>query len=362
MNLFFALPYLLTASLLVIWPQEKPPADRQQSQQQPQQPPSKAREAALEAIKNATPVEEERSVSSGSASRRAEATAKGSGGTVRSRGGTGGVIAGSGGSGVGGGGSAGTASPKTVTKVSDTDKKASALFVGNALYQQELANRRQIISVEDVTTPEAALAELEAGNLRFISGGRVRTLMTAQEPELRSTLAKGQSPFAVVVACSDSRVMDNILFDQELGRVFSIRLAGNSPDTAGIASIEYAVEHLRSKLVIVVGHTKCGAIGAVADAKGEPLPDNLYIFQQLMSGLLDVGPRDPNEPEGVYKDRLGQLNAVHQAQAVYDRSRIIQELVEHEKIWLLPALYDLDTGKVTFYRLVEAAPHSHSGH
>jgi len=124
------------------------------------------------------------------------------------------------------------------TNINDVNEKISAIFVENALYQQELANRNKVISVEDITTPEAALAELKAGNSRFIKGGRVRTLMTAQDKELRATLAKKQAPFAVVVTCSDSRAMDNLIFDQELGRVFSIRAAGNSPDTLGIASIE----------------------------------------------------------------------------------------------------------------------------
>jgi carbonic anhydrase len=230
------------------------------------------------------------------------------------------------------------------------------MFVANALYQQELANRKQVISVEEVTTPEAALAEMEAGNERFIKGGRVRTLMTAQDPAVRATLTKGQSPFAVVVTCSDSRAVDSLIFDQELGRVFSIRVAGNSPDILGIASIEYAVEHLKSKVVIIMGHTKCGAVGAVADAKGEPMPDNLYIFQHLMAGLLEVAPKDHNETAAEYKDRLQQLNAERQAKAVYERSRIVREFVDHGHLWLLPASYDIETGKVTFLKLLEAAP------
>jgi len=238
------------------------------------------------------------------------------------------------------------------------------MFAGNALYKQELASRSQAVSAEEVATPEAALAEMEAGNDRFIRGGRVRTLMTAQDPEVRTALAKGQSPFAVVLTCSDSRAMDNLIFDQELGRIFTIRVAGNSPDTLGLASIEYAVEHLGSKVVVVMGHTKCGAVGAVADAKGEPLPGNLYVFQQLMAGLLDVAPKDQNETTAEYKDRLQHVNAVRQAQAVYDRSRVVRELVDRGKLWLLPASYDLATGKVTFMKLVEGAAgeDDHDGH
>jgi len=247
-----------------------------------------------------------------------------------------------------------------VTHINDANEKISAIFVENALYQQELANRNRVISVEDISTPEAALAELKAGNSRFIKGGRVRTLMTAQDTELRATLAKKQTPFAVVVTCSDSRTMDNLIFDQELGRVFSIRAAGNSPDTLGIASIEYAVGHLGSKIVIIMGHTKCGAVGAVADAKGEPLGDNLYIFQHLMAGLLETTPKAKDESDADYKDRLEQVNARRQAQIVYDRSNVIRELVDRKKIWLVPASYDLSTGEVTFFNLTAGSPRANS--
>jgi len=248
-----------------------------------------------------------------------------------------------------------------LTKNNDASEKFSTVFIENALYQQELANRQRI-SVEPINTPEAALAELKSGNARFVKGGRVRTLMTVQDIELRATLAKKQEPFAVVVTCSDSRAMDNLIFDQELGRVFSIRAAGNSPDTLGIASIEYAVEHLGSKIVVIMGHTKCGAVGAVADAKGEPLNDHLYIFQHLMAGLLESTPKAKDETDAEYKDRLEQVNAKRQAQAVYNRSNIIRELVDRKKIWLVPASYDLNTGEVTFYNLTVGTPRAESAH
>jgi carbonic anhydrase len=246
--------------------------------------------------------------------------------------------------------------------INDAYERISSMFTENALYQQELAARTKVISVEDVTTPEAALAELKAGNDRFIKGGRVRTLMTAQDKELRATLAKKQAPFGVIITCSDSRAMDNLIFDQELGRLFSIRAAGNSPDTLGIASIEYSVEHLGSKIVVIMGHTKCGAVGAVADAKGEPLHDHLYIFQHLMAGLLESTPKGKDETDADYKDRLEQVNAVRQAQALYNRSNLIREHVDHKKIWLLPASYDLATGEVTFFKPIEGGQQKAAHH
>jgi carbonic anhydrase len=342
---FFMLAMLLAAPL----PQEKPPSKQ----------PDAAREAALEAIKSAKPVGEDTKTGAASGPRANETTTKSSGGssgTARSTG-----------SGLPsfrpGVGARSTATPPktpaaTATKITDADKKISSLFVANALYQQELANRKQIISITEIATPEAALAELYAGNERFVNGGRVRTLLTAQDADLRTTLAKGQSPFAVVVTCSDSRAMDNLIFDQELGRIFSVRTAGNSLDTLGIASIEFALNSLGAKAVIIMGHSKCGAVAAVADAKGEPLADNLFIIQDLMAGLVEVVPRDPNETDDTYKGRLEQENARRQAQAIYGRSKIIREHVDNGKIWLVPASYDLETGKVTLFKIVETNPYA----
>jgi carbonic anhydrase len=106
------------------------------------------------------------------------------------------------------------------------------------------------------------------------------------------------------------------------------------------------------KLVMVMGHTNCGAVGVLADAKGGPLPDNLYIFQQLMCGLVDGNAKKPNESEPAYRDRLSRANAVRQAQVVYDRSRAVREQVDSGKIWLVPAMYDLAAGKASFFKLV----------
>jgi len=229
---------------------------------------------------------------------------------------------------------------------------------------------------EDITTPEAALAELKAGNDRFVGseitenikegkksvevrrrvGKRARTLSTQQDPELREKLTEGQSPFAAIVTCSDSRTMDNLIFDQELGRLFTIRVAGNTPGAIGLASIEYAVKHLGSKIVVIMGHSKCGAVGAVADSKGKPLSGHMHAFQEQMAGLMDVVVRDPNETEADYKGRLEKENAIRQARAVYDRSEIVRELVDQGKTMIVPAKYDLRTGKVTFFDAIEGSP------
>ena len=205
-------------------------------------------------------------------------------------------------------------------------------------------------------SPAAALAELTAGNGRFVAGRRVRTVDTAHDAALRAALVKGQHPFAVIVTCSDSRVPDNLVFDQEAGRLFTIREAGNAPDLQGLASIEYAVEHLGSKVVVVMGHTGCGAVKAVREANGKPLPGNLWSLQAGMAGLLAATPPDPNEDEKAYGAHLEIENARRQAQAVLDRSESVRRLAALEKIWVLPALYHLDTGKVDLFKPLSATP------
>jgi carbonic anhydrase len=244
-------------------------------------------------------------------------------------------------------------------RISDAEIRANRLLEENARLQQEIA-RRQGYSLAPVQTPDQALAELLGGNERFVAGKRVRSLLTSQDPELRDQLAKGQNPFAVIVTCSDSRLADNLLFDQELGRLFTIREAGNSPDLQGIASVEYALEHLGSKLVLVLGHTACGAIKAVAEAHGKPLPGNLWAIQAAMAGLLETTHEDPNEPASVHLTHLSENNARRQSQALLDRSEIVRHLVSTGKVKVVPALYDLQTGRVKVLEMARsAAPTGH---
>jgi len=204
-------------------------------------------------------------------------------------------------------------------------------------------------------SPAAGLAELSAGNSRFVTGKRVRTLDTGHDAAMRAALVSGQAPFAVVITCSDSRVPDALLFDQEAGRLFTIREAGNAPDLQGIASAEYAAEHLGSKLIVVMGHSSCGAVKAIREAGGKPLPGNLWALQAGMSGLLESTPQDPNEDARAHLGRLEEANARRQAQALLDRSTLLRDLAIAEKLWIVPAVYNLASGKVTFFKPVSAA-------
>ncbi|MBI4913876.1 MAG: carbonic anhydrase [Acidobacteria bacterium] len=198
------------------------------------------------------------------------------------------------------------------------------------------------------TSPDGALAELKAGNARFVAGNRTRSVQGAGDPALRTALARGQAPFAVVVTCSDSRLADNLIFDQELGRLFTVREAGNILDLQGIASVEYAAEHLGSKLAVVLGHGSCGAVKAVMEAGSRSLPGNLWALQGAMAGLLDSVRHDPNETPAEHLGHLVEANASRQAAALLERSEILRHLHAAGKLRVVPAVYDLTSGKVRF--------------
>jgi len=205
-------------------------------------------------------------------------------------------------------------------------------------------------------SPSAALGELASGNSRFVAGKRIRTLDTGHDAAMRAALVGGQAPFAVIITCSDSRVPDALLFDQEAGRLFTIREAGNAPDLQGIASAEYAIEHLGSKIIVLMGHTSCGAVKAIREANGKPLPGNLWALQAGMSGLLESTPQDPNEETKSHLSRLEEANARRQAQALLARSPLLQGLASSEKLWIVPAIYNLASGKVQFFKPLSVAP------
>jgi carbonic anhydrase len=137
-----------------------------------------------------------------------------------------------------------------------------------------------------VKTADEALALLKSGNERFVQGSLSNKSDYTEE---RKVLATGQHPYAVILTCSDSRTPPEILFDQKLGDLFVIRNAGNIADSVSLGSIEYAVEHLKSPLVVVAGHSKCGAV--IAAYQGAALGGNLQTvidaIQPACSGCAD---------------------------------------------------------------------------
>ncbi|HEY7105020.1 MAG TPA: carbonic anhydrase [Acidimicrobiia bacterium] len=140
-------------------------------------------------------------------------------------------------------------------------------------------------------TPAAALERLQAGNHRFVEGKREHTY---RERERREALVGGQHPFAVVVGCSDSRVPPELVFDQGLGDLFTVRVAGNTVDDAlVVGTIEYAVTHAGCDVVVVLGHDQCGAVRAAVDSDGRPLPGHLSAVVDPIVPVVQSLPDTP---------------------------------------------------------------------
>jgi carbonic anhydrase len=247
-------------------------------------------------------------------------------------------------------------------RLRDLEARLKRVEGENARLRNELAEKVDAgpgAGVPDMASAEGALAELKAGNARFVVGARIRTTQAGNDLALRQALAKGQAPFAVIVTCSDSRLADNFIFDQELGRLFTIREAGNCPDLQGLASIEYAVEHLGAKVVVVMGHSGCGAVKAVQESGQKSLPGNLWSLQAAMAGLLESVRHDPNENPIEHLGHLVESNAKRQAQTILDRSAIVKHLVDTGKVKVVPAVYDLSSGKVAFLPMATTKTEHH---
>lgn len=201
-----------------------------------------------------------------------------------------------------------------------------------------LSNAQEIHS--DFTNP---LQKLIDGNNRFVSGKSVHpdeSISRVQE------IKTAQHPFAIVVSCSDSRVSPEIIFDQGLGDIFSIRTAGNVIGDLELGSIEYAVEHLHCNLIVVLGHENCGAIKAF-------LEDTDEVHNDHIGKILEYLKAEIEEQEVLAKDHHNiplavEANVKHGVKLLEHSKPILEQSVDHKQLKIVGALYNLSTGKVTF--------------
>nr|WP_315152038.1 carbonic anhydrase [uncultured Flavobacterium sp.] len=188
------------------------------------------------------------------------------------------------------------------------------------------------------------LQKLEEGNKRFASGKPVHPDETLER--IRE-LKKGQHPFVAVVSCSDSRVPAELVFDQGLGDIFSIRTAGNVMGDYELGSIEYAVEHLDCKLIVIMGHKDCGAIKAFISSKGH------YDHPDHIKNIINYIERENEEKSlksanNLTVDKAIDANIAHGVAFLKTAEPILKERFDHNKITIIGALYDIESGKVIF--------------
>jgi carbonic anhydrase len=184
---------------------------------------------------------------------------------------------------------------------------------------------------------EEALTKLIAGNKRFSSG---KASHPNQGTERRAEAAKGQRPFAVVVGCSDSRIPPEIIFDQGIGDLFIIRVAGNVVDDIALGSIEYAVEHLGARLIVVLGHSKCGAV--TATVQGGEVHGHIGSIVKAIQPAVDKAKGRP----GDLTDNSIRANVQMVVQTIVDSKPALAPLVDAGSIRVVGAYYDIGSGKV----------------
>ena len=192
---------------------------------------------------------------------------------------------------------------------------------------------------------DQTLTDLKSGNQRFVLG-KVRTDGQSQSDIQR--LSQGQSPRAIILSCSDSRVPPELVFDQKLGEVFTVRSAGESLSGPAIGSIEFAIAKLGSKLIVVMGHTSCGAVKAAVET-----PDGTSAGSESLDQLVnDIKPRIRfASKSGKHSAELTEeswANARGVAKDLMARSKIISAAVEAGKVKVVVGLYHLSDGKVSF--------------
>jgi len=193
-------------------------------------------------------------------------------------------------------------------------------------------------------SPNEALKRLMRGNACFVSGHLIHA-GPEEIAEARGAVAKGQKPFAVIVGCSDSRVGPEIVFDQGLGDLFVVRTAGEVVDAVALGSIEYAVEHLGSPLVVVLGHERCGAVSAaVAGAKE---PGHIAAVLRAIEPAVKQTKGKPGDPV----ENAVRAQAIDVARQLQDAKPILAERVQSGKLKIVAARYDLDSGKVELLQL-----------
>jgi len=200
-------------------------------------------------------------------------------------------------------------------------------------------------------TAEQALERLREGNRRFASGARPAE--NASDPSRRAELTAGQEPVAIVLGCSDSRVPAEIVFDQGLGDLFVIRVAGNIVASSQVDSVEFAAARFGTPLVVVLGHTQCGAVLATLDELQQPRQRQSRRLRSIVDrvrpsveALLETGLR--NDPEALVRQAV-RANIRVSADHLRHGSDVLEELIGAGQLLVVGAEYSLETGIVEFF-------------
>jgi carbonic anhydrase len=205
--------------------------------------------------------------------------------------------------------------------------------------------------MNDVAQPSAeeCLKRLRDGNARFVQGAQDRSLLG-----WHPGIVEGQRPFAIILGCSDSRAPAELVFDQGLGDLFVIRVAGNVVAPSGIGSIEFAVSQFGTPLVVVMGHTRCGAVNATLQAleQGDsPRSKNIRSITDRISphieSLVRLAKRQPMDPTLLMREAV-RANILASADQVRHGSTLLEKFITSRELMVVGAEYELESGRVEF--------------
>jgi carbonic anhydrase len=188
-----------------------------------------------------------------------------------------------------------------------------------------------------------AVRLLRAGNARYVSGNVRQRNYKAD----RKATADGQQPYAIVLACADSRVPPEILFDESLGKLFVVRVAGNVVDPVVLGSIEYAAEHLHVSTLLILGHESCGAVKATLE--GGQVPPNIGALVTRIAPAVERAKKAGLGPEKTLNLAIKE-NVFLQVQEAVEQSDVLKDLVHEHKLQIVGGVYNLHTGRVEFLR------------
>jgi carbonic anhydrase len=197
-------------------------------------------------------------------------------------------------------------------------------------------------ATQSATSAEQALTQLKEGNERFLGGKSIHCNLMSQ---VKAT-AQGQAPFAAILGCMDSRVPPELVFDQRIGDIFSVRVAGNIVNTDILGSLEYATQVAGTKLIVVLGHSDCGAIkGAVDEVK---LGNLTQMLANIQPSVLKVagGEVDHSSKNKKFVQSVADQNARDSAANLTARSEVLTALVKDHKLKIVSAMHDVGTGAV----------------
>jgi carbonic anhydrase len=194
-------------------------------------------------------------------------------------------------------------------------------------------------------TPSMALTLLNDGNKRFLNNLKVNRNLLQQANET----SDGQHPFAIILSCIDSRTSAELIFDQGLGDIFSVRIAGNIINEDILGSMEFACKVAGSKIIVVLGHTKCGAVKGACD---HIEMGNLTALLSKIRPAVDdetLTKENRNSNNSVFVENVATINVKRTVKSIMQRSPILKEMIESGQIGIVGGTHDISTGEVNFY-------------